>query len=133
YAGAVYFIARLQLLGDERRVSVIIRAAVIPVVVASVTAASIMLIFATPLARVLLGGHLGQGSASPDAVAAMLRALAVTLPFAALLDTLLGGTRGYHQMRPTVVVDRLARSVVQLAGVAVAVAAGSIALLAPLW
>jgi O-antigen/teichoic acid export membrane protein len=133
YAGAVYFIARLRLLGEEGRISVIIRAAVVPVVVASVTAASAMLLFAVPLGRLLLGGHLGQAGASPGAVAAMLRALAITLPFAALLDTLLGASRGYRDMRPTVVVNLLGRSVLQLAGMAAAVAAGSVALLAPLW
>jgi O-antigen/teichoic acid export membrane protein len=63
----------------------------------------------------------------------MLRALAVTLPFAALLDTILGATRGYRDMRPTMVIYQLGRSIGQLAGVGVAVAAGSIALLAPLW
>src|SRR5262249_11892687 len=36
-------------------------------------------------------------------------------------------------MRPTVVVDKIGRSVVQLAGIAIAVLAGSAALLAPLW
>jgi O-antigen/teichoic acid export membrane protein len=133
YAGAVYFIARLRLFGEEGRINVILRAAAIPVAVASLTAASVMLLFATPLAGVLLGGHLGHAEASPAAVAAMLRALAVTLPFATLLDTVLGATRGYRDMRPTVVINQIARSTVQLAGVAIAVAAGSIALLAPLW
>ena len=133
YVGAVYFIARLRLLGEERRVKVILRAAIIPVVVVSVTATAAMVLFADPLARVLLGGHLGSGGASPAAVATALRALAVTIPFATMLDTLLGATRGYREMRPTVVIDKVGRSVVQLAGVAIAVAAGSAALLAPLW
>ena len=133
FTGAVYFIARLRLLGEEGRINVILRAAIIPVVVASVLGAAVLLLFAEPVARVLLGGHPGSGGASPAAVAVSLRALAVTLPFAALLDTLLGATRGYRDMRPTVVVNQLARSVAQLIGVAVAVAAGSAALLAPLW
>jgi O-antigen/teichoic acid export membrane protein len=133
YTGAVYFIARLRLLGEEGRINAILRAAVIPVVVVSVTGAVTLLLFAGPLARVLLGGHLGQGGASPGAVATALRALAITLPFAAVLDTLLGASRGYRDMRPTVVINQLTRSVAQLIGVAVAVAAGSVALLAPLW
>lgn len=133
FTGAVYFIARLRLLGEESRINAILRAAIIPVVVASVTGAMIMLVFAEPLARLLLGGHLGHSGATPAAMATALRALAVTLPFAALLDTLLGATRGYRDMRPTVVIFQLGRSAGQLAGVAVAVAAGSAALLAPLW
>jgi O-antigen/teichoic acid export membrane protein len=133
YAGAVYFIARLRLLGEDRRINVILRAAVVPVVVASVTAATVLVLFATPTARLLLGGHLGEAGANPDTVATTLRALALTLPFAALLDTLLGATRGYREMRPTVVINLLARPIVQLAGVAIAVAFASTALLAPLW
>ncbi len=133
YAGAVYFIARLRLFGEEGQINRILRAAMIPVAVASATAASVMLLFATPLADTLLGGHLGRAGASPATVAAMLRALAVTLPFAVLLDTILGATRGYRDMRPTMVIYQLGRSLGQLAGVGVAVAAGSIALLAPLW
>jgi O-antigen/teichoic acid export membrane protein len=132
YTGIVYFIARLRLAGAEGRISIILRAAVIPVVVASITGAAILLIFADPLAHLLLGGHLARGVTVP-AVASAVRALAVTLPFAALLDTLLGATRGYRDMRPTVVIDKLARSGVQLAAVAVAVAAGSAGLLAPMW
>jgi len=133
FTGAVYFIARLRLLGEEGRINAILRAAIIPVVVASVTGTALLLVFADPLARVLLGGHLAANGATPAALATALRALAVTLPFAALLDTLLGATRGYRDMRPTVVIFQLGRSVGQLAGVAVAVAAGSAALLAPLW
>jgi len=133
YTGAVYFIARLRLLGEEGRINAILRAAIIPVVVASVTGTVALLLFAGPIADVLTGGHLASGAASPAAVATALRALAVTLPFAAMLDTLLGASRGYRDMRPSVVIDKLARSVAQLAGVAIAVAAGSAALLAPLW
>jgi O-antigen/teichoic acid export membrane protein len=133
FSGVVYFIARLRLLGEEDRINAILRAAIIPVVIASLTGTALLLIFADPLARVLLGGHLGHDGATPAAVATALRALALALPFAALLDTLLGATRGYRDMRPTVVLFQLGRSAAQLAAVAIAVAAGSGALLAPLW
>ncbi len=133
FSGVVYFIARLRLLGEEGRINAILRAAIIPVVIVSLTGTALLLLFAEPLARVLLGGHLGHGGATPAAVATALRALALALPFAALLDTLLGATRGYRDMRPTVVIFQLGRSVAQLAAVAIAVAAGSAALLAPLW
>jgi O-antigen/teichoic acid export membrane protein len=133
YTGAVYFIARLRSLGEQDRIPVILRAAIVPVVAASVAAAVVLLLIGNLVARGLLGGHLGHGGAGPVAVGHALRALALTLPFAALLDTFLGATRGYRDMRPTVLIDRLGRSVVQLLGVFVAVAAGSAALLAPLW
>ena len=132
--GLVYFIARLRSFGEERRIPTIVRAAVIPVIVASILLTMFMLGVAEPLANVLLSGHLGKsGAVSAPAVAQSLRALALTLPFAALLDTYLGVSRGYRDMRPTVAVDKVGRSVVQLAGVAIAVVAGSAALLAPLW
>jgi O-antigen/teichoic acid export membrane protein len=132
--GLVYFIARLRSLGEERRIPAILRGAVIPVIVASVLLTVLMLGVAEPLAKVLLSGHLGKaGAVSAPAVAQSLRALALTLPFAALLDTYLGVGRGYRDMWPTVAVDKIGRSTVQLAGIAVAALAGSAALLAPLW
>jgi O-antigen/teichoic acid export membrane protein len=132
YNGTIYFIARLRALHAEQRIPAILRATVIPVVVASVLGACALFVFGSPLARALLGGRLGSG-ASPGAMASTIRILALALPFAALADTMLGATRGYHEMRPTVVVDRICRSGFQLAGIAVAVLIGSSAALAPLW
>lgn len=132
YNGLIYFIARLRSLRSRGRIPALLRAAVIPVVLVSVAAGAAMLVFAEPLARLLLGGHLSHG-AGPVPVARMLRALAVTMPFAALLDTYLGASRGYRDMHPTVVADRIGRSGLQLAGVAIAGLTGSAALLAPLW
>ena len=66
-------------------------------------------------------------------VADALRALAVALPFAALSDTLLGASRGYRVMRPTVIIDKIGRAAAQLIGVLIAVSVGSFALVAPLW
>jgi O-antigen/teichoic acid export membrane protein len=132
YNGLIYFLARLRSQRSRGRIPALLRAAVIPVAVTSVAAAAGMLLFAGPLARLLLGGHLNHG-ATPAAVAAGLRALAATVPFAALLDTYLGASRGYRNMQPTVVVDRIGRSGLQLIGVLIAGLAGSSALLAPLW
>src|SRR5690349_15339960 len=132
--GLVYFIARLRSLGEEKRIPTIIRAAVIPVIVASLLLTALMIVAAEPLSKVLLSGHLGKGGAvSPAAVAQALRVLALSLPFAALLDTYLGIGRGYRDMRPTVVIDKIGRSAVQVFGILIAVVAGSAALLAPLW
>jgi len=132
--GLVYFIARLRSLGEEKRIPAILRAAIIPVIVASLVLTAAMVGVAEPLAKALLSGHLAkQGAVSAGAVAQSLRALALTLPFAALLDTFLGVGRGYRDMRPTVMVDKIGRSAVQLLGIVVAVVAGSAAFLAPLW
>ena len=131
--GLVYFIARLRSLGEERRIPAILRAAVIPVVVVSLVLTAVMVLLAGPLANVMLSGHLAKGAVSVGAVATSLRALALTLVFAALLNTYLGVGRGYGNMRQTVLTDKIGRSVVQMLGVVIAAVAGSAVLLAPLW
>jgi O-antigen/teichoic acid export membrane protein len=132
YTGLIYFIPRLRATGDDDRIRVMLRRAVVPVVLASIAAAALLLVFAQPLARAMLAGRQPSG-ASPANVADAVRALAAALPFAALLDTLLGATRGYRDMRPTVTLDRICRSVLQLVAVIVAGLLGAAALLAPLW
>lgn len=132
YTGLVYFIPRLRSSGDDGRIRAMLRRAVVPVTLTSIAAAALLLIFAEPLARAMLAGRQTSG-ASPANVANAVRALAAALPFAALLDTLLGATRGYRDMRPTVALDRVCRSVLQLLAVIVAGLLGAAALLAPLW
>lgn len=132
YNGTIYFIARVRALHAERRIPAIIRATVIPVVIFSVAGAAAMIAFVSPLSRLLLAGHIAGQVPSSD-LARSLRVLAIALPFAAIADTMLGATRGFQQMHPTVLVDRVGRSTLQLAGVAAAAAAGASALLAPLW
>jgi len=131
YNGTIYFIARLRALRAERRIPAIIRATIIPVAISSVIGSAGLIVFAHPLARILLDHT--SGTISTAAVASTLRVLALALPFAALADTMLGAARGYHEMRPTVVVDRIGRSTLQLLGVAAAAVVGTSALLAPLW
>jgi O-antigen/teichoic acid export membrane protein len=133
YVGLVNFIAGLRSIGREDRVPAILRAAIVPVAAVSVAAAAVLVLAAGPLARTVLSSHLGHTGASPAAVTSALRWLAIALPFAALLDTFLGATRGYRDMRPTVVIDRLGRSGLQLLGIAAAVVVGATGLLAPLW
>jgi O-antigen/teichoic acid export membrane protein len=129
YNGVIYFLARLRSPGQ---ISAMIRVAIVPVIIVSAAAGCALFAFAEPLARGLLGGHLEPG-ADPASVARALRVLALTVPFASLLDTYTGASRGFHNMRPTVIVDRIGRSSIQLIGVAVAALSGSAALLAPLW
>jgi O-antigen/teichoic acid export membrane protein len=131
--GTVYFIARLRSMGQHHRIPEVIRSAMWPVIVVSAVAAVALALAAAPVARLLVHGQFGHAGAGPSEVAAALRALAVTLPFAALLDTLLGASRGFRAMSPTNVVDRIGRSLLQLAGIALVAAAADTALLAPLW
>jgi O-antigen/teichoic acid export membrane protein len=131
--GSVYFIARLRSTGQHHRVPEVLRSALRPVAFVSVAAAVGLALAASPVARILLNGHLGHAGAQPPEVATALRALAVTLPFAAMLDTLNGASRGFRNMVPTNAADRIGRSVLQLAGIGLAAAAGRAAWLAPMW
>jgi O-antigen/teichoic acid export membrane protein len=131
--GTVYFIARLRALGQHQRIPEVMRTAIRPVAVVSVTVAVILFLLADPVARLLVDGQLGHAGATPVVVTGELRALAIALPFAVMLDVLLGASRGYRVMGPTVMVDKIGRPGLQLAGIGVAAFAGSAALLAPLW
>ena len=132
YNGTIYFIARLRVLHAERRIPAIMRATIVPVVISSILAAIAVIIFAQPLASLLIDGRAAH-TVNSAAVASALRALAGALPFAALTDTLLGAARGYHEMRPTVIIDRIGRSSLQTLGVLAAALTASSALLAPAW
>jgi O-antigen/teichoic acid export membrane protein len=131
--GTTYFIARLRSLGQQDRIPEVLRTATRPVAVLSIAAAAALALVAMPMAHLLAHGQLSHAGARPAEVAAELRALAVALPFAAILDTLLGASRGYRAMGPTAVVDRIGRPLLQLVGVGAVAVAGSAALLAPLW
>ena len=76
----------------------------------------ILFLLAAPVARLLVDGQLGHAGAAPAVVAAELRALALALPFAVMLDVLLGASRGYRVMGPTVMVDRIGRPAVAARG-----------------
>jgi O-antigen/teichoic acid export membrane protein len=131
--GMVYFIARLRSTGQGHRIPEVIRSAVRPVAMVSIALALALALTAGPVARVLVHGQFGHAGARPSEVAGALRVLAVALPFAAILDTLLGASRGYRTMGPTNATDRIARSFLQLVGIAAVAAAGNVALLAPAW
>ena len=104
----VYWPARLRARGAGHLVGRCLRVALVPVAGAAlVLAAAIWL--AAP--------HLAGGDAR--FVAPQLRVLALFLPAAALSDALLAATRGYRSMRPTVLVDRLLRPALQVAGLGV--------------
>jgi O-antigen/teichoic acid export membrane protein len=130
--GLVYFIARFRSLDEEDRIPGVLRVGLIPVVVASVLLAIPMLLFAGPLAHVLLSVHKGSAGGA-DVIQVALRGLALLVPFGALETAILGATRGYREMAPTVMIDRVAVSIGQLIAILAAAGAGTVALLAPLW
>ena len=95
----VYWPARLRARGDRAGLLHCLRVGILPVAAASVLTGAVLWFGAGKMP----GGH-GQ-----------LRVLALFLPAAALSDTALAATRGFRMMRPTVVLDRIARPALQLA------------------
>ncbi len=71
-----------------------------------------------------IGRHLG-GDSHADVVSDMVQGLAPFVPLGALGAALLGATRGFGTMVPTVFAERLGRPAIQLLAVAVAVAGGA--------
>ncbi|GAA3172009.1 hypothetical protein GCM10010531_26800 [Blastococcus jejuensis] len=123
--GLVYFTARLRSLGRPELVRGFQRVGMLPVLMLSLAVAAGMALAASALAGVV-------GDSSADVRTAVL-VMAVLLPVAALSDTVLAATRGHAAMRPTVVLDKVGRPLVQLALVAMALVSGSVAVVAGAW
>lgn len=105
--GLVYFISGGRARGRTGRERSVLRLAARPVVLLSVVVA-VALGVAAP--QVLDALNIGDGSG--DATT-QLRVLAVFVPFAVLSEVVLSATRGMGRMRPTVLIDRTGRSVLQ--------------------
>lgn len=128
--GLVYFIPRLRVTGETDRLRPLLRVALLPVVLASIGVAAVLAVAAPVLADGIGGGDTGGGSGE---LVTALRVLAAFLPVAALYDAVTAATRGYQDMTPTVLVERIGRPLAQLVLVAGALLAGSSALLVPAW
>ncbi|GAA1601797.1 lipopolysaccharide biosynthesis protein [Actinoplanes couchii] len=132
--GLVYWPARLRATGQNHLLGACLRTGIPPVAVFALALAVTMWLAAPWLARLTAGE-------APHVVAqhtAGLRVLAVFVPLQALTDVLLTVTRGYRSMRPTVLLDRVLRSGLQLlavsaAGVAALWAAASLPVFALAW
>jgi O-antigen/teichoic acid export membrane protein len=108
--GLVYWPARLRATGRDHLLGACLRAGLTPVIGLAVLLAGALWLGAPAIARL-------TAAESPHVVAehtAGLRMLAVFLPVQALTDALLTATRGYRAMRPTVTLDRVLRSALQL-------------------
>jgi O-antigen/teichoic acid export membrane protein len=90
--GFVYWVARLRTQERTHLLGACLRIGLVPVAVASV-AVAVVLWFAAP---------------------APLDSLALFLPLAALSDAALAATRGYRELRPTLLLERLARPGMQV-------------------
>ncbi len=105
--GLVYFLVRARTSGRVDTLRQVLRTGLVPVVVASVLVALLIVGFAPTLASWI---------APTDSAAAQapLRLLALLLPAAAVSDTLLMGSRGFNAMRPLILVERIGRPVAQV-------------------
>ncbi|MGH3357961.1 MAG: lipopolysaccharide biosynthesis protein [Nocardioidaceae bacterium] len=109
-AALVYFVARMQAVGDSGLIRRCLRIALVPVGALSLALAALLFATADPIADTVIDGDHGQ-------LAGFLRILAVFVPFGSILAGLLGVTRGFQEMRPTVLVEKVLRPAIQLAGV----------------
>ncbi|SDX86497.1 Membrane protein involved in the export of O-antigen and teichoic acid [Modestobacter sp. DSM 44400] len=124
--GLVYFLSRSRALGQQHQAGAVLRVALTPVVVVSVLGAVALALSAPALASVAVSSH-------QDEFTSMLRWLAPFLPFAALTDSWLAATRGFGAMGPTVRIEKVARSGLQLVLVALAAAWASGPALSVAW
>lgn len=123
----IYFVARWKALDRHQLIRAGLRAALLPAVLLAVVFAAILVVFAPAVVDLSV-----KGTVSHNAVG-LLRVLAVVLPAAVLYDLVIGATRGFGKMRPTVVVDKIGRPVLQLLFVSVALLAGWKSGLGPAW
>jgi O-antigen/teichoic acid export membrane protein len=122
--GLVYFTARLRSLGRSEEIRAFQKVALLPVAVVAVLASAALVAVSAAVA------DLAGGSAQTRAAVVVLAAL---LPLAVLSDSLLAATRGHATMLPTVALERVTRPLLQIGLVVVAIAGGSLALLAGSW
>ncbi|MEV8505328.1 polysaccharide biosynthesis C-terminal domain-containing protein [Actinoplanes sp. NPDC051475] len=104
--GLVYWPARLRATGRDHLLGACLRTGLTPVLVLATLLGAGMWFGASSIAGLTAGG-------SPEVVAGV-KMLALFLPLQALTDALLTATRGYKAMRPTVTLDRVLRSTLQL-------------------
>lgn len=124
--GIVYYVARLRVLGGSARLRRCIQVATLPVLVTSLLLGAVIFLGADAVADLVT-------DRDEQLVGPFLRVLALFIPAAALSDVLLAGTRGFRAMRPTVVVDRIARQSSQLLLVLAVAFFGSVTWLAAAW
>ena len=124
--GLIQFVLRFEETGRSADIPTVLRCARRPVFATSVGIAVAVLVLAAPLVR---PARLG-----PPSIPAVLRVLAVSVPFAAMAQLSLGETRAIGRMRPTVLIDNIFRTAAQtVAAAVVGVLGGGLLLLSIGW
>jgi O-antigen/teichoic acid export membrane protein len=106
--GLVYWVARLHQNGRDGAVGSVLKLGLWPAAIVSM-ATAFGLLLAAPM------------FASPD----LVRLIAVFLPASVAMEALLAATRGYRLMGPSVLIDKLGRTVAQLVGLGAIALAGT--------
>ncbi|MFC4050283.1 polysaccharide biosynthesis C-terminal domain-containing protein [Actinomadura syzygii] len=109
-AGLLRWLPRHLALGDRTAALRTVPVALVPVAATAAVAALVLAATSSWTA-----GHIGADD--PGQAVGMVRVLALFLPLAGAHDALLAATRGYGSMRPTVLVDKILRQTLQVAGV----------------
>ena len=117
--GIVHFVSSAHARHEPARVSAAISASLIPVAFAAVVGAAVTLAAAPTLMHTIANGRNAPGTNS------MVIVVAAGVPIAAVYDCLTAATRGMGSARPTVLVERILRPVLQAAGVLAAAVAGA--------
>lgn len=126
--GATWYVARLRAQNNLGQARLVMRVAAAPVLACSVALATALYLLVNPLADLL------SDDAGRDMFVQMLQIVIVAIPLASVGEVLLGATRGYGDMRPTVIASQLGRQVGQLLLVVVAaVLSDDLRLLALAW
>lgn len=115
--GLVYFLARARPAEASGNTHHYLRVAALPVLVVAAVCGVVLFLFASPLAA-------WMGSDARAEVTSSLRILAFFVCFAASLNLFTSATRGLGTMRPTAVLDQVARPLLQLILIAAAIPTG---------
>lgn len=122
----VYFLARARAAGRTERFDAYLRTALVPVLAVAVAMAVAVFAVAGPLAELTSPHHVGPARV-------YLRVLAPFIPVVGFEAALLAATRGLGAMRPSAMIEQIARPLGQLVLVIVATFAASAGVLGLAW
>lgn len=124
--GLVYFLSRNRALQQPEKNQAVLVTGILPVLAVSALGGAVLFEFAPPIASAVVAADSGD-------FVTLLRVSAVLLPVAALSEAALAATRGFGEMRSTVVIDRILRPTLQLALMLIVALTGSGYLLSAAW
>ena len=125
--GLLRFVPRYRALRRQQDVPLVLRFAIVPVAVLSSVLGGVLFVLAPTLGSVVVGAN------RADQFALVARLLAPFVPLVVTYNVVLAATRGFGTMRPTVLIERIGRSILQCAGVGAALVRPSLATLTLAW